>query len=618
MSIINVEHISKLYGDRMVLEDLSCSVEFGDKIGIIGINGMGKSTLLRMMAGEEEPDSGSVIFSRGLTVGWLPQNPEFREEETVFSYVCQGMEGDYGLESEAKSMLQIMELDDSSQRMAALSGGQKKRVALCRVLLQKADILILDEPTNHLDNRMADWLERFLIQYKGVLLLVTHDRYFLDRVTNKIWEIDRGSLYEYEANYSGFLEKKAQREEMEQAAERKRQSVLRVELQWVMRGARARSTKQKARLERFEYLQNMDSPQKAKQVELEAVGTRLGKKTIEVEEISKAYGENPLFSGFSYIFKRYDRIGFVGNNGCGKSTLMRILTGLEEPDSGIISWGETVKIGYFAQECESMDERQRVIDYIRDEEEFVRTTTGKLSASRMLERFLFTPDMQYTSVSKLSGGERRRLYLLRILMSSPNVLILDEPTNDLDIATLQVLEQFLDTFPGIAIVVSHDRYFLDRVADRIASFENGKICVYEGGYSEYLEKKKECDGAEGKIFHVEGSSRFHGSKKSGGKAEGEGKKNTWKSPSKKLRFTYMEQKEYDTIDEDIEALEEKLAQIEKEMTDNATNFVKLNEWMKEKEETERLLEEKTERWVYLTELMERIEEQKNEDSTHRL
>ena len=613
MSVINVEHISKLYGDKMILDDLSCSVDYGDKIGIIGVNGTGKSTLLRIIAGDEEADQGEIIFSKGMTVGWLPQNPDFPEKGSVLSYVCEGAdELDYGFESEAKSMLTTLEIEDFTQELSELSGGQRKRVALCKVLLQKTDILILDEPTNHLDNRMADWLERYLIQYKGILLLVTHDRYFLDRVSNHIWEIEKGQVYYYDTNYSGYLERKAQREEIALATERKRQSVLRVELQWVMRGARARTTKQKARLERYEQLKNMESPQGAKQVEMEAVGARLGKKTIELEHIAKGYDGKQLFSDFTYIFRRFERIGVVGNNGCGKSTLMKILAGLEEPDQGKIEWGETIKIGYFAQECEVMDERQRVIDYIKDEAEYIRTTTGTISASRMLERFLFTPDMQYTPIAKISGGERRRLYLFKILMSSPNVLILDEPTNDLDIATLQVLESFLDTFLGIVIVVSHDRYFLERIADRIAAFEDGQIRIYEGGYMDYLEKKWEFGMMDDNLEHVESGSRIHKKKENRAK-EGEKtrKKGSYRDPStKKLRFTYMEQKEFDTIDEDIAVLEGKIENLEGEISRNATDFVRLNELVKEKEEAEAQLEEKMDRWVYLNDLAERIKQQK--------
>lgn len=606
MSVINIEHISKLYGDRMVLDDLSCSVDAGDKIGIIGVNGTGKSTLLRMIAGDEEPDSGTIIFSRGMTVGWLPQNPDFPGKGSVLSYVCEGAGEDYGFESEAKSMLNALELYDYDQNIQELSGGQKKRAALCKVLLQNTDVLVLDEPTNHLDSFMADWLEKYLARYKGVLLMVTHDRYFLDRVTSQIWEVDEGKVYTYLSNYSGYLERKAEKEEMALAAERKRQSILRVELQWVMRGARARSTKQKARLERYERLKSMDAPQSDRQVEMEVVGTRLGKKTIVLENVSKSYGEKKLFSDFSYIFRRYERIGFVGANGCGKSTLMRILAGREKPDSGTMDWGETIKIGYFAQECEVMDERQRVIDYIRDEAEYIQTSTGRISVSRMLERFLFSPDMQYAPIAKISGGERRRLYLLKVLMGAPNVLILDEPTNDLDIATLQVLEGFLDNFPGIVIVVSHDRYFLDRIADRIAAFEDGMIRIYEGGYTDYLEKKAgiEVDEEEHREEKKKGSSSDGGASR---------KKRSYRDPEReKLRFTFAEKREFETIDEDIEALENKMETIEAEIARNATDFVKLNEWTKEKETVQKQLDEKMERWVYLNDLAERIEAQKKE------
>lgn len=520
MSVINVEHISKLYGDKLVLEDLSCSVDEGDKIGIIGINGTGKSTLLRIIAGEEEADEGKIIFSNGLTVGWLGQNPEFDEDSSILKYVCEGkkIEEDYGYESDAKAMLTVLELEQFDEKIKNLSGGQKKRAALCKVLLQKPDILILDEPTNHLDNKMSDWLENYLRSFRGVLLMVTHDRYFLDKVTNHIWEVDGGKVYYYDENYSGYLERKAEREERQLASERKRQSILRNEVKWVMRGARARSTKQKARLERFEQLKAMDSPKTAKQVEMGSVGTRLGKKTIEVYDISKAYGDKVLFEHFSYIFKRFERIGFVGHNGCGKSTLMKILSNLESADSGSIEWGETIRIGYFAQECEIMDERQRVIDYIKDAAEYVRTSEGLVSASKMLERFLFSSDMQYTPIAKISGGERRRLYLLKVLMQSPNVLILDEPTNDLDIATLRVLEEFLDEFAGIVITVSHDRYFLDRTVDRIAAFEEERIVIYEGDYTEYQEKlgKIETDAIES----VDSGAGLHIKKNNEKKKEG--------------------------------------------------------------------------------------------------
>lgn len=612
MSVINVEHISKLYGDKLVLEDLSCSVDEGDKIGIIGINGTGKSTLLRIIAGEEEADEGKIIFSNGLTVGWLGQNPEFDEDSSILKYVCEGkkIEEDYGYESDAKAMLTVLELEQFDEKIKNLSGGQKKRTALCKVLLQKPDILILDEPTNHLDNKMSDWLENYLRSFRGVLLMVTHDRYFLDKVTNHIWEVDGGKVYYYDENYSGYLERKAEREERQLASERKRQSILRNEVKWVMRGARARSTKQKARLERFEQLKAMDSPKTAKQVEMGSVGTRLGKKTIEVYDISKAYGDKVLFEHFSYIFKRFERIGFVGHNGCGKSTLMKILSNLESADSGSIEWGETIRIGYFAQECEIMDERQRVIDYIKDAAEYVRTSEGLVSASKMLERFLFSSDMQYTPIAKISGGERRRLYLLKVLMQSPNVLILDEPTNDLDIATLRVLEEFLDEFAGIVITVSHDRYFLDRTVDRIAAFEEERIVIYEGDYTEYQEKsgKIETDAIES----VDSGAGLHIKKNNEKKKEGREKWLASKNKEKLLKFTYKEQKEFETIDEDIEKLEEKIAELDGQISKCATDFIKLNEFMQEKEKTEAKLSDKMERWVYLNDLAERIEEQKKE------
>ena len=612
MSVINVEHISKLYGDKLVLEDLSCSVDEGDKIGIIGINGTGKSTLLRIIAGEEEADEGKIIFSNGLTIGWLGQNPEFDEDSSILKYVCEGkkIEEDYGYESDAKAMLTVLELEQFDEKIKNLSGGQKKRAALCKVLLQKPDILILDEPTNHLDNKMSDWLENYLRSFRGVLLMVTHDRYFLDKVTNHIWEVDGGKVYYYDENYSGYLERKAEREERQLASERKRQSILRNEVKWVMRGARARSTKQKARLERFEQLKAMDSPKTVKQVEMGSVGTRLGKKTIEVYDISKAYGDKVLFEHFSYIFKRFERIGFVGHNGCGKSTLMKILSNLESADSGSIEWGETIRIGYFAQECEIMDERQRVIDYIKDAAEYVRTSEGLVSASKMLERFLFSSDMQYTPIAKISGGERRRLYLLKVLMQSPNVLILDEPTNDLDIATLRVLEEFLDEFAGIVITVSHDRYFLDRTVDRIAAFEEERIVIYEGDYTEYQEKsgKIETDAIES----VDSGAGLHIKKNNEKKKEGREKWLASKNKEKLLKFTYKEQKEFETIDEDIEKLEEKNAELDGQISKCATDFIKLNEFMQEKEKTEAKLSDKMERWVYLNDLAERIEEQKKE------
>ena len=617
MNIINIEHISKIFGGKVIFDDVSCGISEGEKIGVIGINGTGKTTLLRVLAGLEQPDEGQVITQNGIRIAYLQQNPAFPEEKTVLSYVTDGMwDMDWTLQSEAKSMLNQLGILDHEQLLAELSGGQRRKAALVRTLVQDFDVLLLDEPTNHLDNEMLTWLEDYLNRYKGTVIMVTHDRYFLDKVTNHIWEVESGKVYYYDENYSGYLERKAEREERELASERKRQSILRSEVKWVMRGARARSTKQKARLERFEQLKAMDSPKTAKQVEMGSVGTRLGKKTIELYDISKAYGDKVLFKHFSYIFKRFERIGFVGHNGCGKSTLMKILADLEQADSGAIEWGETIKIGYFAQECEVMDERERVIDYIKDAAEYVRTSEGLVSASKMLERFLFSSDMQYTPIAKISGGERRRLYLLKVLMQSPNVLILDEPTNDLDIATLRVLEDFLDEFAGIVITVSHDRYFLDRTVDRIAAFENGNIVVYEGDYTEYQEKSGRIEADS--IDSVDSGSGLHIKKSNEKKKEGREQWLASKNKEKKLKFSYKEQKEFETIDEDIEKLEEKIAELEEQISKCATDFIKLNELMQEKEKTEAELSDKMERWVYLNDLAEKIEAQKRENNNENI
>lgn len=473
MNILNIEHISKTFGDKTIFDDVSLGVHQGDKIGVLGVNGTGKSTLLKIIAGQETADEGEVIFGRGIRTAFLPQNPEFPDGAKVLSYVTEGKHDPDGNEpvSEAKTILTKLGICDFDESVDHLSGGQKKRAALARTLVDPADVLILDEPTNHIDNDMALWLEDYLNRFKGVLIMVTHDRYFLDRVTNKIAEIDEGKLYTYDSNYSGFLALKTQREEMELATERKRQSLLRTELEWVKRGPQGRGTKQKARLDRYEQLKNMEGPREVQNVEMDSVGTRLGKKTIELHRISKAYGEKELIKDFTYILLRDDRLGIIGPNGCGKSTLMKIITGRLAPDTGEVVTGDTVKIGYFAQENEDMEDGIRVIDYIRDVADYIQTPGGKISASQMLERFLFTPSMQYTPLSKLSGGEKRRLYLLKVLMDAPNVLVLDEPTNDLDIATLRILEDYLDSFQGIVLAVSHDRYFLDRIAGRIFAFE---------------------------------------------------------------------------------------------------------------------------------------------------
>ena len=600
MNIINIEHISKVFGEKQVFDDISCGIHQGDKIGIIGINGTGKTTLLKIIAGLEEPDQGQVIFQKGLRVTYLPQSPKFPEHATVLSYVADGADGaDWGRESEAKNALNRLGITDHHEEIDHLSGGQKKRVALARTLVNPADVLILDEPTNHIDNEMAVWLEEYLNQWKGAIIMVTHDRYFLDRVTNKILEIDHGKLYSYTANYSQFLELKAQREEMELASERKRQSVLRMELEWAKRGCRARTTKQRARLERLEALKNGKAPVRDAEVEIDSVETRMGKKTIELHHISKSYGQKKLIDDFEYIVLKNQRLGIIGPNGCGKSTLMKIITGKEEPDQGTVEIGDTVKIGYFAQEVTEMDENQRVIDYIKDVAEYVPTKDGRITASQMLERFLFTPAMQYTPIGKLSGGERRRLYLLKVLMDAPNVLILDEPTNDLDIPTLTILEDYLDSFLGIVITVSHDRSFLDNIADRIFAFEaDGKLVQYEGGYTDYLEAKERKNGTV--VRESEESAKK--------KAD---RKNWKKDAPEKLKFTYKEQKEYETIDDEIASLEQKIEELDEQMMQYATNSAKLSEITEQKEAAEAALEEKMERWVYLNDLAERIENQKS-------
>ena len=502
-------------------------------------------------------------------------------------------------------MLNRLGITDHSAKVETLSGGQKKRVALASVLLSTAGLLILDEPTNHLDSEMADWLEDYLRKFKGALLMITHDRYFLDSVTNRIVELDNGKLYSYQANYEGFLKLKAERMDMERATERKRQSILRVELAWMQRGARARSTKQKGRIMRYEELKDRKGPAEEESVEMESVSSRLGRTTVELSDICKAYGDKVLIRDYTYFFLKNDRIGYIGPNGSGKSTLMKIIAGWIKPDSGTVEIGQTVKLGYFSQENEDMDTSLKVIDYIRNVAEYVKTKDGSISASQMLERFLFPPSMQYTVIEKLSGGERRRLYLLKILMSAPNVLILDEPTNDLDIKTLMILEDYLDSFQGIVITVSHDRYFLDRVVRRIFAFEgNGTLRQYEGGFTDYQAAKAEREAA---LLETGAASGQAGQPAEKLRDE---KKRTEKPREKKLKFSYMEQKEWDTIEDDIAALEEKISGLEAQMEAAATDYGKLRGLTEEKDEAEARLEEKMERWMYLNELAEKIASQK--------
>ena len=607
MNILTVDNITKAYGERRLFSNASFYLQEGEKAGIIGINGTGKSTLLKMIAGIEEPDEGKIITANHCMIRFLPQNPQFDDDETVLEAVLRGnrTENNAGyIEADAKSMLTRLGVTEFGQPCGQLSGGQRKRLALVSVLLSPAEILVLDEPTNHLDNVMSDWLEDVLKKRKGAVIMVTHDRYFLDSVTNRIIEIDKGSIYSYEANYEGYLELKMEREEMAEASERKRQSILRNELAWVRRGAKARSTKQKARLDRFEELQGRKAPEKDGRVEMASAVTRLGRTTVELEHVSKAYGDRVLIRDFTYLFGKNDRVGFIGPNGSGKSTLMKMITGEIAPDSGHIELGQTVKIGYYAQEIGGeMKPGQRVIDYIRDVAEFVDTPEGKVSAAKMLERFLFAGEDQYGLLGKLSGGERRRLYLLKVLMGAPNVLILDEPTNDLDIATLRTLEDYLDQFQGIVIVVSHDRYFLDRTVQRIFAMEADGIFVqHEGGYTDYANRKRAEQEPVDKVERSKGGSGI------GSDAKGK----NWKAGQKqKLKFSYQEQKDYETIENDIAALEEKISRCDEDMLKYAKDFVKLGELTGEKEAAEKELETKMERWMYLEELAAKIQAEKN-------
>ena len=598
VNIINIENCTKAYTDKVLFKDINFYLHDGEKVGIIGINGTGKSTLLKIIAGIEEPDEGTYAKANDCVIRYLPQNPVFESGHTVLESALKGnvtKENKWTIESEVKAMLTKLGITDFEQKTDELSGGQKKRLALASCLVSPADVLILDEPTNHLDTEMNDYLEDYLKKFKGALVMVTHDRYFLDAVTNSIAEIDKGSLYTYDTNYSGFLALKAEREDMAMAADRKRKSILRTELEWIQRGARARSTKQKARIDRYEQMKNTKDFAADEKIQISSVASRLGRTIVELDSLSKAYGDKVLFKDFSYIFLKNDRIGFVGKNGCGKTTLMKIIAGREIPDSGTVTVGQTVKIGYYSQEIEKqkeagiayMDPEMRVIDYIKETAEYVKTEDGSISASQMLERFLFPSFLQYSPIGKLSGGEKRRLNLLRVLMEAPNVLILDEPTNDLDIATLNILEDFLDNYKGVVITVSHDRYFLDRTVNRIFAFEkDGVIKQYEGGYTDYINKRT-VEEEEKQIV----------------------KKADTRTRERKLKFSYQEQRDFETIEGDISALEEKIENLDKEMASCTSDFVRLNELLAEKEKNEKLLEEKMDRWMYLEELAEKIKNQ---------
>lgn len=638
MSLITIEHLTKSYTERLLFDDTSFSIGDGEKVGLIGINGTGKSTLLKIVAGLEEPDDGSVIRRRNLYIRYLPQIPQFTPGDSVLDSIVRDNLNEphftsrEEIEASAKTILTKLGIYDFTAKVETLSGGQRKRVALTSVLLSTADLLILDEPTNHLDSEMADWLEDYLKKFRGALLMITHDRYFLDSVTNRIVELDKGKLYSYQSNYEGFLKLKAERLDMMAASERKRQSILRTELAWMQRGARARSTKQKAHIQRYEALRDQEAPELTDgQVEMESISSRLGRTTVEIEHLSKAYGDKVLMRDFNYVFLKNDRIGIIGPNGSGKSTLMKMIAGWVKPDSGTIEIGQTVKLGYFSQENEDMDVSLKVIDYIRNVAEYVQTKDGSISASQMLERFLFPSSVQYTTISRLSGGERRRLYLLRILMSAPNVLLLDEPTNDLDIRTLMILEDYLDSFQGIVITVSHDRYFLDRVVRRIFAFEgDGNVVQYEGGFTDYqvaYQRKLaqsgggEMSGVSGNRAgsqNVSGNQGGNGGAGSVSGADGAGMESgasvkssqDGRAHQKKLKFSYKEQKEWETIEDDIAGLEEAIEALDAQIAVSATDYGKLNQLMTEKAEKEAQLEEKMDRWVYLNDLAEQIEAQK--------
>ena len=630
MNLLTVEGISKSFGDKKIFDDITFGIDEGDRIGLIGINGTGKSTLLKIVAGNESADSGQIVKKNGLRIGYLPQTPDFDPEDTVLGQVfnCDspvinlikeyeqavreveltGSEESqkalyalndkmdaadaWNIESDAKTILTKLNIPDFYKKAGTLSGGQLKRMALARALITPVDLLILDEPTNHIDNDSVEWLEKYLAKYKGALLMVTHDRYFLDRIVNKTLELDEAKLYSYTTNYSGFLEAKAEREELAAAAERKRKNFLRTEIEWVRRGAQARTTKQKARLERFKEVSEMKFSKEKDSLEIGSVASRMGRKTIIAENISKSFDGVKYIDDFSYIILKHDRIGIIGPNGCGKSTLVNMLTGNLEPDSGKVECGETIKIGLFSQHNETMDPAQRVIDYIRDTAEYVLTTEGRISASQMLEKFLFNPSMQYSPIGKLSGGEKRRLYLLKVLIEAPNILFLDEPTNDLDIETLAILEDFLDVFNGAVVAVSHDRYFLDKTVDRIFAFEgNGKITQYEGGYSDYLRQYEQRHTEEVQPKPVS-------------------QKAERTSSPKPLKMSYQEQKDYETINDRIENLENAIAETEEEMSKITSDYVKLQELSEKKSALEAELEEAYDRWVYLSELAEKIAESK--------
>ena len=636
MNLITLENITKSYSEKILVNNISLGINEGDKIGLIGVNGTGKSTLLKIIAGVEETDSGNITKPNKVRIEYLPQNPYYDESATVLEQVFKGTSSEmrllcdyqkvldklsleyndslnneliqlqakidslklWDLENEAKTVLTKLGVNNFNQKVAELSGGQRKRISLASALITPCELLILDEPTNHLDNDTINWLEEYLNNKNISLLMITHDRYFLDRVTNRIIELDRGKLFSYDGNYSVFLEKKIERLALESSMEQKRQNLIRTELAWVRRGARARTTKQKARLQRFDELVNDVPTYRKDNLEISTASSRLGKKIIEIHNISKSFGDKKIINNLEYALSRTDRIGIIGKNGMGKSTLINILNGKLKPDSGHIEIGETVKIGCFSQDDSHMNLDMRAIDYVKEVSDYIETSDGqKITASQMCERFLFDGTMQYTHIRKLSGGERRRLHLLRTLMSAPNVLLLDEPTNDLDIETLNRLEDYLDEFPGVVICVSHDRYFLDRICNKIFAYEGlGNINIYTGNYSEYLVYK---ESQPIQIENIEVKPSSNSVKK-------EKPKN-----NKKLKFTFNEQREFDTIDDDIALLEDKIQSIDDNLDKYSTDFTKLQEILDEKASLEKDLEYKYERWEYLNNLADKIEKLKN-------
>ncbi|SDT02369.1 ATP-binding cassette, subfamily F, uup [Paenibacillaceae bacterium GAS479] len=664
MHLLSVEHLTKTYGEKKLFEDVSFGIAEGDKIGIIGVNGTGKSTFLKAIAGIDPADSGKVVIPPRVSVRMLLQNPEFDPDETVLEHVLGGdtpqlravreyaaaleelersssdealqqrllkanaamdQQDAWQLESDARTALSKLGITSFDAKLATLSGGQRKRVAMAAALLSPSDVLILDEPTNHIDNESVAWLEGMLQKRRGALLMVTHDRYFLDRVSNRVIELDGGRAFFYTANYSRFLELKLEREERESASEAKRKNLLRNELAWIRRGAKARSTKQKARIERFETLKDAGPDKAAGKLDLSVASSRLGRKIIELENVGKGYGERTLIRDFSYIAVPEDRVGIIGRNGSGKSTLLKLIAGRLQPDAGVVSLGPTVKLGYFSQEHEEMDESMRVIEYIREQAEQIRTADGTtISAGQLLERFLFPPAMQWSPIAKLSGGEKRRLQLLRILSGAPNVLLLDEPTNDLDIATLSVLEEYLEDFPGVVLVVSHDRYFLDRTVERIYAFEGGGfITEHTGNYTEYEEGLAKKGGSDNQPAAGGGAGATGGRRSLAasdspttaitGDVETASPGDAAPRREARLRMSYQEQKDYEAIDGWIAEAEEKLSRVQEEMGTSGSDSVRLQQLMAEQETLEGRLEELLERWTYLNELVEQIEAQKTKN-----